>query len=279
MENNHQILYRVKNGTILRLHHYLMYEGEAKSTDPYSLNMYAYPESMKPQDNLLRNKLNPERLKIYTKDGKEITVKQLYESHIIYSDGKEQKKLDHLIDVPSKNINKEIERIQKERKWKGLNSLYPIGYEMHEQKYELDGSNYFYSYIYANMLKRNSETTHEMMNKKDLAFTDAWFNDTPDAYSRIQDPAQSIAQYIALKEKGELETALKDPNTFKEALSKIKIIDMNYEEYMDKEKEAMLKKSRENQKAKPAPQKGRQVQKEPVKKEGKEKEKDKGMSM
>lgn len=279
MEGNHQILYRVKNGTILRLHHYNITEGEARSTDSYSLNMYAYPGNMKPQDNELRNRLNPERLKIYTKKGKEITVKQFYESHVIYRDGEEIRRLKYLIDIPSRNINREIRSIQKESEKLNVEKFYPIGYEMHEQKYKFDGSNYFFSYIYANMLKRNSETAHRIMNKKDSAFTNAWYKGAADAQSRIEDPALSIAQYIALKEKGELETALKDPNTFKEALNKIKIIDMNYEEYIDKEKEAMLKKSRENQKTKPAPQKGRQVQKEPIKKERKEKERDKGMSM
>lgn len=267
---NNIFFYKVEKDKILRLHaRFHAWEGESKFDIPYAFNLFAKPTKLKQKDDLLRNRLNPNRLKIYTKKGQEITVTQLYESHVIYDNDRINK---HYIHTSSMEIQKEVEAMME------IEKIRPKEYIWHEKKYKADGSNYFYSYIYNNVLSRNTETQYQIWKKRDLAITDGWYNDRIKAEIRIKDPALAIAQYIYLKENNTLDEALKSPEKFKEAISKIQYKDITYKDYVLKKlKEEKLQ--QENEKGKQAPTIGRQKQKEPIKKETKKAPKSKGMNM
>lgn len=273
---NNVFFYKVEKDKILRLHaHLRAWEGESKLDMPYALNLFAKPTQLNQKDDLLRNRLNPNRLKIYTKKGQEITVTQLYESHVVY---RNNTIFEDFIHTPSMKIQKKLNEINRDRDYKGLEELKPKGYIWHGKEYKIEGNDHFYSYIYSNVLSRNTETQYQIWKKRDLAITDGWYNDRIIARTRNKDPALAIAQYIYLKENNTLDEALKSPEKFKEAISKIQYKDISYKNYvLQRVKEEKL--HQKNEKGKQAPTIGRQKQKEPIKEKTKKTPKSKGISM
>ncbi|MCI2802792.1 DarT1-associated NADAR antitoxin family protein [Staphylococcus pettenkoferi] len=142
-------------------------------------------------------------LTMRTKQGKEYTLEQVFQSSKVYKEAGSQ---NHLLakGYSSREMKKILKEINKNDEI--------VAFECFNQAFSLEPKTLFYNWIYVNTLAQNKEIAHQILEYD--AFTDIEFNPK----KAINCQAEACSIFVSLSRQNKLQEALRDVESFKKTV-------------------------------------------------------------